>query len=84
MSASGSGPSNVVQKINGALGVRLLPRPPEGFDPVQASDRELLEYGYPVRPNIDLHPLVIGPGAASAPDYVALQGRPVKGQLRCR
>jgi len=85
MSVSGSGSSDVVQKINEALGVRLLPRPPEDFDPVQASDRELLEYGYPVRPDIDLHPelherwnrmmsrrmLFIEPQFAIAPDWVS-------------
>ncbi len=33
------------------LGVRLYPSPPRGFDPVRAGDRELLEYGFPSRPD---------------------------------
>jgi hypothetical protein len=36
--------------------VRLFQRPPEGFDPLQAGDRELLVYGYPARPDEDRHP----------------------------
>jgi Peptidase A4 family len=38
------------------LGVRLYPRPPRGFDPVRASHSELLEYGYPRRPDADSQP----------------------------
>ena len=44
------------QAIHDALGVRLFQRPPEGFDPLQADDRELLVYGYPARPDEDRHP----------------------------
>jgi peptidase A4-like protein len=38
------------------LGVRPFTLPRAGFDPVQASDRELLIYGYPARPDATLAP----------------------------
>jgi hypothetical protein len=37
--------------IHRALGVRLFTPPPAGFDPIQATDRELLAHGYPARPD---------------------------------
>ena len=42
--------------IHEALGVRLFKKPPEGFDPLQADDRELLVHGYPARPDKVKHP----------------------------
>ena len=44
------------QAIHDALGVRLFQRPPEGFNPLEAEDRELLVFGYPARPDKDRHP----------------------------
>lgn len=38
------------------LGVRLFTTPPPGFDPQHASDRELLVYGFPTRPDPTTHP----------------------------
>jgi Peptidase A4 family len=43
-------------RIRQALGVRPFTPPPEGFDPLQASPRELLVHGYPGRPDARLHP----------------------------
>ena len=34
-----------------AAGVYRLPAPPEGFDPISASDEALAHYGFPARPN---------------------------------
>jgi hypothetical protein len=56
MVVSGPKQSMVVQKIHEALGVRLFTPPPEGFDPLRASDRELLVHGYPARPDVQLSP----------------------------
>jgi hypothetical protein len=39
-----------------ALGVRLFALAPEGFDPITATPRELLAYGYPARPDALRHP----------------------------
>ena len=36
--------------------VRLFKSPPEGFDPLVASDRELQIYGFPNRPEVESHP----------------------------
>jgi hypothetical protein len=47
---------HAAQAIHDALGVRLFKKPPEGFDPLHAEDRELLVYGYPARPDKDKHP----------------------------
>jgi hypothetical protein len=33
-----------------AIGVRLFPVPPEGFDPLEANNDQLLRYGFPPRP----------------------------------
>jgi hypothetical protein len=49
-------PPDAVQQPDEALGLRLFRPPPEGFDPLQASDRELLVYGYPARPDAQVHP----------------------------
>ena len=48
--------NEAAQAIHEALGVRLFKRPPEGFDPLQADERELLVYGYPARPDEARHP----------------------------
>jgi hypothetical protein len=37
-------------------GIRLFTLPPAGFDPVRASDRELLAHGYPARPDQQQQP----------------------------
>ena len=47
---------HAAQAIHDALGVRLFKKAPEGFDPLQAEDKELLVYGYPARPDKDKHP----------------------------
>ena len=47
---------HAAQAIHDALGVRLFKKPPEGFDPLQAEDRELLVFGYPARPDKETHP----------------------------
>ena len=47
---------HAAQAIHDALGVRLFKKPPEGFDPLHAEDRELLVFGYPARPDKDKHP----------------------------
>ena len=49
-------PEVVQQRIHDELGVRLFKPAPEGFDPVEATDRELLVHGYPARPDAKLHP----------------------------
>jgi hypothetical protein len=36
--------------------VRVFKRPPENFEPLDASDRELLVHGYPARPDLERHP----------------------------
>jgi hypothetical protein len=46
----------VQQRIHEELGVRLFKPPPEGFDPIEATDRQLLVHGYPARPDEKLHP----------------------------
>src|ERR1700733_2011520 len=45
-----------MSKVNKGLGVRLFKRAPKGFDPIKARARELLAYGYPARPDVNLHP----------------------------
>jgi hypothetical protein len=45
-----------VRKTPEELGVRLFEPAPEGFDPIKASARELRRYGYPARPDAELHP----------------------------
>ena len=49
-------PSMADQALHEALGVRLIPAPPKGFDPVPASDDDLRAYGYPARPDIERYP----------------------------
>lgn len=50
--------AKAVQQIHETLGVRLFTHPPEGFDPVMASDRELLVHGFPARPDAHINPEV--------------------------
>jgi len=52
----GERPEGVEKRIHEALGVRLFKPAPEGFDPVEASARELLVHGFPARPDAQLHP----------------------------
>jgi hypothetical protein len=40
----------------GEPGIRLFAPPPSGFDPTAASDSELQEYGFPVRPDAHIFP----------------------------
>lgn len=56
MTDAGSGQTKAVRQVSDKLGVRLFTRPPESFEPLQASDRELLVHGYPSRPDAHLHP----------------------------
>jgi Peptidase A4 family len=49
-------PEVVQQRIHDELGVRLFKPAPEDFDPLEATDRELLVHGYPARPDAKLHP----------------------------
>ncbi len=39
------------KELHGTFGIRLFTPPPAGFDPIAASDRELLVHGYPARPD---------------------------------
>lgn len=49
-------PLEAIQKVHEALGVRLFRPAPQGFEPLRATDRELLVHGYPARPAKDVHP----------------------------
>ena len=66
---------HAAQAIHDALGVRLFKHPPEGFDALQAEDKELLVYGYPARPDKERHPELHATwdahGVASAHDHRA-------------
>jgi hypothetical protein len=44
------------REIPEALGVRLFAPSPKDFDPIEASDRDLLVHGYPPRPDSSVHP----------------------------
>jgi Peptidase A4 family len=44
------------KELHETLGIRLFTSPPDGFDPIAASDRELLVHGYPARPDRDKQP----------------------------
>jgi hypothetical protein len=46
----------IVDREHGLSLVRDLEVPPDGFDPLTASDRELRRYGLPVRPDAQRHP----------------------------
>ena len=86
MSGPASEPSQAAQKLCRSLGVRSIPPPPEGFDPTRASDRELSEYGYPVRPDIKLYPelherwnqMMSRPMTFIEPQFAVLTRRPVR------
>jgi hypothetical protein len=49
-------PEAAQKKIREVLGVRLFTSAPVDFDPIKASARELLVYGYPARPDEKRHP----------------------------
>jgi len=44
------------ERIHEALGVRLFTPPPAHFNPLKATDRELLVHGFPGRPDAKAHP----------------------------
>jgi len=44
------------RRENEILGIRLFSAAPEGFNPIEATPRELLAYGYPARPDPVLRP----------------------------
>ena len=46
-----AGRSDAGSATRSAIRVRSFPRPPDGFDPLAASDRELLVHGFPGRPH---------------------------------
>lgn len=56
MAEARSGQPKTLQQIHDALGVRLFTPPPEGFNPLKASARELLVHGYPPPPDALRHP----------------------------
>jgi len=45
-----------IEKVHEALGVKLFRPPPDGFDPLKASKRELRLHGYPPRPDAKKQP----------------------------
>jgi hypothetical protein len=49
-------PGNADPSARPSAGLRLFTPPPEGFDPLAASDRELLAHGYPARPDPQRQP----------------------------
>jgi hypothetical protein len=49
---------NVADRIHELLGVRLFKLPPDGFEPLQANERELRVYGIPSKPEPKAHPEV--------------------------
>jgi hypothetical protein len=51
-------PATVQATIREELGIRLFTPPAEGFDPIEASARELHLHGYPRRPDPKLPPKV--------------------------
>lgn len=83
MNGTGSEPPKDAQETRKALGVRSFKPPPESFDPVNASDRELLVYGYPGRPLSQRHPelyehwkrLVSRPMSIIDPQFTVMPGR---------
>ncbi len=56
MTGDAGGQPEAVRRTYEELGVRLFTPAPEGFDPIVASAGELLRYGYPDRPDPQLHP----------------------------
>jgi hypothetical protein len=65
------------------LGLRLFKLPPAGFEPLQASERELRAHGYPARPDRRRHPRahaywqqVLGnPLSMIRPEFAILKGQ---------
>lgn len=72
-----------VPKTHEELGVRLFESPPQGFDPLRASARELRAYGYPPRPDELQRPkayaqwqqLLSRPLRMIRPEFVLVSGR---------
>ena len=56
MAGDAFGQPEIVQKTYEEVRVRLFRPAPEGFNPIDASDSELLLYGYPARPDAQRHP----------------------------
>jgi hypothetical protein len=56
MAPSKKRPKPVRRKADQRLGVRLFKPAPKGFNPLTARPRELVAYGYPARPDQELHP----------------------------
>jgi Peptidase A4 family len=83
MNGTGNESPKDAQDTREALGVRLFKQPPENFDPVKASDRELLVYGYPGRPDLQRHPelhehwerMVSRPMSIIDPQFAVTPGR---------
>jgi hypothetical protein len=78
MASDAAGQPDAVHATYEELGVRLFTPAPEGFDPISASDEELLRYGYPHRPDPQLHPqlharweqMMSAPISVTAPQFV--------------
>ena len=56
MAGDEAGQPRETQASHESLGLRLFSPAPADFNPIQASDRELLIYGYPGRPDAQLFP----------------------------
>lgn len=70
------------ERFRQAHGLRLFKPAPEGFDPIAATDRELLVHGYPARPDAKRHPelldrwtqLMSRPMMFVEPQFATMQG----------
>jgi hypothetical protein len=60
MTDAGAEQPKAGSKIHDRLGVRLFTPPPEGFKPVEATERELWKHGFPARPDVRIHPELHG------------------------
>jgi hypothetical protein len=87
MNGTGSEPPENAQDTHERLRPRLFKAPPENFDPVKASDRELLVYGYPGRPESQRHPeryehwkrMVSRPMLIIDPQFTVMPGKRLSG-----
>ena len=76
--------------VRRAMGIRLFMPAPAGFDPVRASARELLAYGYPGRPDPERQPELhrlwtstfARPISAITPQFALTTRRPARTRLR--
>lgn len=91
MAGDAGGQMETVRKTHEELGVRLFTPAPEGFDPITASAEELLRYGYPDRPDPQLHPhlharweqMISAPASVIEPLFVVPRpGEPVPGPVQ--